>query len=86
MDTPIGSIHQDILKETMGETREMQTYIDQIVQASLGFSLPKAIELTRFEFCSDCPRKHDRCFPCRTARTMIRVYLAALVQKKAALN
>lgn len=59
---------------------------DQIAEASLGNFLPEATRLTWQQFCWDCHSKHDHCFPCASARTMIRVYLAALVQKKAVLN
>ncbi|MBA7605062.1 hypothetical protein ES703_12191 [subsurface metagenome] len=65
----------------------MQTDLaDQIAEASLGRFLNEATRLTWQQFCWDCPKKHDHCFPCRSARTMIRVYLAALVQVKAVLN
>ncbi|MBA7605051.1 hypothetical protein ES703_12179 [subsurface metagenome] len=60
--------------------------INQIVEASLGSFLPEATRLTWQQFCWDCPKRHDRCFPCASATTMIRVYLSALVEKQAALN
>jgi len=63
-----------------------QGQVDEIVDKSLGDFLPRATELTYTKFCSDCPRYGQDCFPCQTARTMIRAYLAALVAVQARLN
>lgn len=57
-----------------------------IVDQSLGNLLPKATQLVWENFCSDCPRLRDKCFPCTTARTMIRTYLTNLVAEQARLN
>ena len=65
----------------------MQTDLrDQIAEASLGGFLNEAARLTREHFCCDCPKKHAHCWTCASARTMMRAYLAALVEKKAVLN
>lgn len=58
----------------------------RIVDQSLGILLPKATQLVWENFCSDCPRLRDKCFPCTTARTMIRTYLTNLVAEQARLN
>lgn len=63
---------------------EEQTH--QIIDQSLVDFLPEATRLTHYEFCSDCRWKREGCFPCGTARNMIRVYLSAVVQVKAWLN
>lgn len=63
-----------------------QWQVDEIVDKSLGDFLPRATQMTWEEFCEDCPRRWEHCFPCQTARTMIRVYLAALVAVQARLN
>jgi len=59
---------------------------NNIVDQSLADFLPEATRLTRYEFCSDCPRYGQDCFPCLNATLMIRVYLAALVKIKAMSN
>jgi len=48
--------------------------------------LPKAEEMTRADFCQDCPGKTDNCFPCKTATTMIRLYGMAILAQAARLN
>lgn len=62
------------------------TQADQIADQSLADFTPQATELTRSEYCSDCPKRRQDCFPCRSARMMIRAYLTALVARQARLN
>jgi len=59
---------------------------DQIADQSLPDFTPWAMELTRSDYCSDCPKRRLGCFPCRSARMMIRVYLIKLVARQARLN
>jgi len=59
---------------------------NSIVDQSLADFLPEATRLTYGEFCSDCPKPREGCFPCLNAKLMIRRYLVALVEVKAMLN
>jgi hypothetical protein len=59
---------------------------ERIVQTSLTHFFPRATVLTWREFCSDCPKGNIDCFPCRTAQTMIKLYLSALVEEIAKHN
>lgn len=62
------------------------TQANQIADQSLADFTPQATELTRSDYCSDCPKRCLDCFPCRTARKMIRIYLTELVARQARLN
>jgi len=64
----------------------MTNKVEQVIQTSLADFLPKATALTWQEFCGDCPKRQDGCFPCRTAQTMIPIYLSALIAKAAKNN
>jgi len=46
---------------------------------------PKAEELVRENFCNDCEGREPgwTCFPCKSARTMIKVFLIAIVSEGA---
>lgn len=59
---------------------------DQVADLSLAQFVPQATYLTSTRFCSHCPRNTGTCFPCPTARTMISVYLMAVVARKSKLN
>ena len=58
----------------------------QLIEHSLANLLPRASELTYSKFCSDCPHRREGCFPCRSAQTMLRVYLNVLVRGQAIFN
>ena len=59
---------------------------DQVVDESLANFLPRATELTRSDFCSECQNRHEGCFPCLTARMLTKRYLIELVARQARLN
>ena len=59
---------------------------DQIVEQTRADFRPGATALTYDYFCSNCPRKREGCFPCRTAQTMIPIYLSVLMQVLARFN
>jgi len=49
---------------------------------------PKAEELVKQNFCNDCDKREPgwTCFPCKSARTMIKVFLTAVVHEEAKEN
>jgi len=59
---------------------------DAIVEQSFAPFLPTATRLTYQHFCSDCERKTDSCFPCKSAKVMIQVYLSVLIREAAKTN
>lgn len=59
---------------------------DLIVEASLEKFRQEARQFVRHEFCSDCRRRYGCAHFCRSAQVMTKVYLSALVTRKARFN
>ena len=56
---------------------------NKVLNRDLQKFIPNVMKDVYKNFCTDCPRKQmgaPACFPCGSARVMIRVYLADLIE------
>lgn len=76
-----------VFEEGWQEVKELtDKQANRVVGLSLMGTSSYAVELVNSEFCSDCPWRRESCFPCSTAKLMVKVYLDGMVEIKARLN
>lgn len=63
-----------------------EQFLDRFLEEFQVRLMPDAARMTRENFCDDCSRRREDCFPCQNAKIMVREYLFFLMGVQARLN